>query len=127
MFLLIGRSTTQIMYTFAIQKDSNMASEIVVALVGLFCTVVSGIVTFVLTKRKYNTEVEAQYILNIKDAFETYKNTMKETLETQNKKIEELQRENDSLRMQFNQLQNQMVNILLKKSLESAEKTASEQ
>lgn len=103
-----------------------MASEIIVALVGLFCTVVSGIVTFILTKRKYNTEVEAQYILNIKDAFETYKNTMKETLEAQNHKIEELEKENNSLRVQFNQLQNQMVNILLKKSIESQDKPASE-
>lgn len=95
-----------------------MASEIIIALVGLFCTTVSGVVTFFFTKKKYNSEVEAQYIANIKEAFDTYKHTMQETVSSQNQKIEQLQKENDDLKRQFNQLQQQMVNILMGKKLE---------
>lgn len=95
-----------------------MASEIITALVGLFCTTVSSVVTFFFTKKKYNSEVEAQYITNIKEAFDTYKNTMQETVSSQNQKIEQLQKENDDLKRQFNQLQQQMVNILMGKKLE---------
>lgn len=99
-----------------------MASEIVSALVGLFCTVVSGVVTFILTKRKYNTEVESQQIRNMTEAFDIYKRTMEEalnsqkkqmeeTIDSQNKKIETLQKENDSLRNQVSQLQMQLINF----------------
>jgi peptidoglycan hydrolase CwlO-like protein len=94
-----------------------MGSEIGIALIGLFCTIVSSIVTFLLTRRKYNSEVEAQQIQNMKDAFETYKGMMEETVTSQDKKIERLQRENDSLRNQIGQLQSQVLNILIGKKL----------
>lgn len=94
-----------------------MGSEILVALVGLFCTVISSIVTFLLTRKKYNSEVEAQQIENVKAAFETYKGMMEETVSSQDKKIERLQRENDSLRNQVNQLQTQVLNILIGKKM----------
>ena len=94
-----------------------MGSEILVALVGLFCTVISSIVTFLLTRKKYNSEVEAQQIENVKTAFETYKGMMEETVSSQDKKIERLQRENDSLRNQVNQLQTQVLNILIGKKM----------
>lgn len=89
-----------------------MTSEIVMALVGLFCTTVSGVVTFLLTKRKYNTEVDSQYIQNVREAFDTYKQTMKDTFESQNRKIDMLQKENDTLREQVNQLQVQVFNLV---------------
>ena len=50
-----------------------MASEVLVALVGLFCTTVSSIVTFILTRRKYNTEVDSQQIENMSKSFDLYK------------------------------------------------------
>lgn len=89
-----------------------MASEILVTLTGLFCTLVSSIVTFILTKRKYNTEVDSQQIKNMSDSFEIYKKIMEETVETQNRKIEMLQKENDNLRQQIYQLQMQIVNFM---------------
>lgn len=89
-----------------------MASEVLVALVGLFCTTVSSIVTFILTRRKYNTEVDSQQIKNVDDSFEVYKKVMNEALATQNEKIELLQKENDSLRKQVNELQKQMINMI---------------
>lgn len=109
-----------------------MASEVIVTLVGLFCTTVSSIVTFILTKRKYNSEVDSQQLQNTREAFEIYKTTMEETLAaqkkrleetiaSQNEKIEYLQKENDSLRNQVNQLQMQIIKYLGTATLESKE------
>ena len=92
-----------------------MASEIVVALIGLFCTTVSSVVTFILTKRKYNTEVDSQQIQNMNDSFEAYKKMMQEVLDLQSKKIELLERENQNLRKQVNQLQEQLTRIVVSK------------
>lgn len=89
-----------------------MASEILITLTGLFCTLVSSIVTFILTKRKYNTEVDSQQIQNMSNSFEIYKKIMEETVQTQNRKIEMLQKENDNLRQQIYQLQMQIVNFM---------------
>ncbi len=104
-----------------------MGTEIISGLVGLFCTVVSSIVTFVLTRKKYNTEVDSQQIKNMNDSFEVYKKMMEETLDSQkkmmeatinsqnntidsqNKKIDDLQKENESLRQQVAELQMQLI------------------
>ena len=116
-----------------------MGSEIITTLVGLFCTTVSSIVTFVLTKRKYNTEVDSQQLQNTRDAFENYKTIMEEALASQKKRLEEtiasqdekitsqnekidyLQKENDSLRNQVNQLQMQIIKYLGSTTLENKE------
>ena len=101
----------------------KMITGIVSALTGLFCTIVSGLVTFFFTRRKYNTEVDSQQIKNMGDSFDTYKRMMQSNLEaqkeslemvimTQNQKIDMLQKENDSLKAQVSQLQQQMINIL---------------
>lgn len=89
-----------------------MASEIIVTLVGLFCTTVSSIVTFLLTKRKYNSEVDSQQIKNMDESFEVYKKVMNEALATQDDKIALLQKENDSLRQQVNELQKQVMSLV---------------
>lgn len=117
---------------FVDKKISIMASEVIVALVGLFCTTVSSIVTFILTKRKYNSEVDSQQLQNTREAFEIYKTTMEEslaaqkkrledTIASQNEKLDYLQRENDSLRNQVNQLQMQIIKYLGTNTLEGKE------
>lgn len=100
-----------------------MGTTIITALVTLFCSTVSGIVTFILTRKKYNTEVDSQQIQNMGSSFDIYKKMMEESLssqkstleaviEGQNQKIDSLQKENDSLKVQVSQLQMQMLNIL---------------
>ena len=100
-----------------------MASEIIITLVGLFCTTVSSIVTFILTRRKYNTEVDSQQIENMEKSFDAYKKMMEETLEAQkklmettvnglNNKVETLEKENDFLRKQVDSLRTQMIQFL---------------
>ena len=101
----------------------TMGTGIISTIVGLFCTIVTSVVTFLLTRRKFNSEVDAQQIKNMSDSFDTYKKmmetnlaTQKETMEvvimSQNQKIDLLQKENDSLKTQVSQLQQQMINIL---------------
>lgn len=97
-----------------------MASEIIIALVGLFCTTVSSIVTFFLTRRKYNSEVDSQVVQNVKNAFEAYKKVMEETISSQEQKIKELQGENAYLKKQFEMMQSQLVSLLLKEGLKAS-------
>ena len=93
-----------------------MGSEIVMALVGVICTAISSVVTFFLTRRKYNTEVDSQQIENMEKSFDLYKRMMEETLESQRKmmesKINDLQKENEFLRQQVDTLRNQMIQFL---------------
>ena len=93
-----------------------MANEIVMALVGVICSAISAVVSFILTKRKYSTEVESQQIQNLNEAFDAYKKTMQDTHEAQNKKIEMLERENENLRQTVNQLQMKMVELLMERA-----------
>ena len=96
-----------------------MGPEIVMALVGVICSAISSVVTFLLTRRKYNSEVDSQVVENVKNAFEAYKQVMEETIASQEKKIEKLQRENDYLKKQFEMMQNQLVNLLLNEGLKA--------
>ena len=100
-----------------------MGSEIIMALVGVLCTAISSAVTFFLTRKKDNTEVDSQQIHNMGESFDVYKKmmeealasqkkTMENTIEAQDKKMDVLQKENDSLKAQVSQLQQQMLNIL---------------
>lgn len=100
-----------------------MGTEVIMALVTLFCSTATSVVTFILTKRKYNTEVDSQQIHNMGESFDVYKNMMEESLaaqkktfeavaEVQDKKIDMLQKEKDSLQAQVSQLQQQMLNVL---------------
>jgi uncharacterized membrane protein (DUF106 family) len=96
-----------------------MGPEIVMALVGVVCSAISSVVTFLLTRRKYNSEVDSQVVENVKNAFEAYKQVMEETIASQEKKIEKLQSENDYLKKQFEMMQNQLVNLLLNEGLKA--------
>ena len=93
-----------------------MASEIIMALVGVVCSAISSVVTFLLTRRKYNTEVDSQQIENMEKSFDLYKKMMEETLDSQKKmmeaRINDLQKENDFLRKQVDTLRNQMIDFL---------------
>lgn len=89
-----------------------MGTEIVMAIVGVICTGLSSLVTFLLTKRKYTVEVDSQQIKNVEDSFELYKKIMTDAIKVQDDKIAILQKENDSLRNQVNQLQKIMIDMI---------------
>lgn len=100
-----------------------MGSEIVMALVGVICSAISSVLTFFLTRRKYNTEVDSQQIENMEKSFDAYKKMMEETLDAQkrlmettvnglNNKIDTLEKENSFLRQQVDSLRTQMIQFL---------------
>lgn len=89
-----------------------MVTEITVALIGVLTTILSGVVTFILTRRKYNLEVDSKKIQNMNDSFDYYKKVTDETMRELNQKIETLQKENDSLRKQVYDLHSQMLNLM---------------
>lgn len=95
-----------------------MSTTIITALVGLFCTLASSVVTFLLTKRKYNAEVNEQQLKNVNTSFELYKKMTNEAIKMQNAKIamqdetiKRLQQENNDLRKQLHNLQMQMTQL----------------
>lgn len=96
-----------------------MKNEIIMAIVSLICATISAFVTFFLTKRKYNAEVDNQQIQNMKESFEAYKQMMEEVLELQNQKIDILEKDNRDLREQVNQLQGQLVSLVTSKAKSS--------
>lgn len=87
-------------------------NELVTALIGVLAAGLSSVITFFITRKKYNEEVRAQHIENSDTAFEAYKKIMKETLALQDKKIDELEKENAKLKEQVNQLQLQIATII---------------
>lgn len=84
--------------------------NVIIPLLGLLG--ISNVVTFFLTKKKYITEVDSQQIKNVEDSFELYKKIMTDAVKTQDNKIALLQKENESLRAQVNQLQMQMITLV---------------
>lgn len=89
-----------------------MSNEIVIALVGVLCTALSGWFSHLWTMRKYTVEVDSQQIKNVEDSFELYKKIMTDAIKSQDDKIAALQKENDSLRDQVNQLQRMMIDLV---------------
>lgn len=85
-------------------------TEFIIAL--LSAVGISNVITFFLTKRKYITEVDSQQIKNVEDSFELYKKIMTDALKAQDDKIATLQKENDSLRYQVNQVQDMMIKLV---------------
>lgn len=90
-----------------------MDAGIITALTGTGCTVISSLITFFLTKRKYNVDVDSQQIKNMGAAFDAYKKMTDDTIKILNEKIDTLQRENESLKSQLSLIQTQMVNMLI--------------
>ena len=78
------------------------------ALVG----VATAILTFILTKRRYNIEVQTKGIERDLKSFEYYKEVTDETIASQNQKIEQLQKENQVLNVQISNLQAQVASLL---------------
>lgn len=100
-----------------------MTTEVITALIGLFCTIVGSTVTFFLTRKKYLTEVDSQQIENMSKSFDTYKKMMEETLEAQKRineatikglteKVANLESENSFLKRQIEDLRSQMIEFL---------------
>lgn len=85
-----------------------MTSEVIIAIIGVISSVVSSFVTHVVTKRKYNVEVDASVIQNLEDSLDLYK----KICDDNNQRLEEYKRENQELRDRVNELQNQVMKLM---------------
>ena len=79
----------------------------IAVLTGAIATFVSSFTTWFFTKRKYNSEVDANLITNMQESLEFYK-----TLADDNKaRLEEVLRENAELRKEITELRAQVDNL----------------
>lgn len=86
-----------------------MANELIIGIIGLFTTIVSGWTSWFFTRKKYNTEVDNNYIENLGKGLETY-----DAIISHNKaEIEYLMKENEELRKEISELRKQVLNLTM--------------
>lgn len=77
--------------------------------IGLISTIVSGWASWVFARKKYNTEVDSNYIENLQKALVTY-----DSIIAHNKaEIEHLINKNDLLEKEVSELKRQMLNLTM--------------
>lgn len=84
-----------------------MSNELLIGLIGMASTIISGFTSWFFTRKKYNSEVDNTVINNLKDAVNTYKlicDDNKRTIEEYIKSKDQLEDEVRDLRKQVNEL-----------------------
>lgn len=84
-----------------------MSNELLIGLIGVVTTFLSGFTSWFFTRKKYNSEVDNAVINNLKDAVNTYKlicDDNKRTIEEYIKGKDQLEEEIKDLRRQVNEL-----------------------
>lgn len=85
-----------------------ISTEIIVGLIGILSTVVSSFITFLLTKKKYNAEVDASVIQNLKESLEFYKK-----LSDDNKnRLDDILKRNEQLEEEVKELRKQVLSLM---------------
>lgn len=84
-------------------------SEIVIGGIGLLTTITSGWASWFFTRKKYNSEVDSNYIQNLGKGLETYDSIISHNKE----EIEYLMRENTDLRKEIAELRKQVLNLTM--------------
>lgn len=84
-------------------------NELIIAGIGLLTTIISGWTSWFFARKKYNTEVDHNYIENLGKGLETY-----DAIISHNKEeIEYLMEENKELRKEIAELRNQVLNLTM--------------
>lgn len=82
-------------------------NEIIIGCIGLFTTIASGWTSWFFARKKYNTEVDSNYIENLTKALETY-----DAIIAHNKtEIEALTKENIELKGEISELRRQVLDL----------------
>lgn len=85
-----------------------MSTEIIIALIGILSTVISSWVSWFLTRRKYNSEVDNNLIKNMQDSLEFYKK-----LSDDNKsRLDEVLKRNENLEEEVKELRQQVMVLM---------------
>ena len=85
-----------------------MNTEIIIALIGIFSTVLSSWATWFFTRKKYNSEVDQNLIQNMKESLDFYK----QLSDDNRSRLEEVLKRNDELENDVKNLRNQMFNLM---------------
>lgn len=86
-----------------------MENEIIIAIIGIISTVVSGWVSWFFTRKKYNVEIDNNIILNMRESLEFYKQ-----LSDDNKqRLDEVLKRNDALEAEIKELRKQVSELML--------------
>ena len=81
---------------------------IITGIIGLITTVLSGWTSWFYTRKKYNSEVDNNLILNMKNSLEFY-----EKLSNDNKaRLEQVLQRNNELEQELKELKKQMFNLM---------------
>lgn len=84
-------------------------NELIVGGIGLLTTITSGWVSWFFARKKYNTEVDSNYIKNLQEAITTY-----DSIISHNKsEIEYLMRRNEELEKEVSELRKQMLDLAM--------------
>lgn len=86
-----------------------MENEIIIAIIGIISTVVSGWVSWFFTRKKYNVEIDNNIISNMRESLEFYKQ-----LSDDNKqRLDEVLKRNDALDVEIKELRKQVSELML--------------
>lgn len=86
-----------------------MENEIIIAIIGIISTVVSGWVSWFFTRKKYNVEIDNNIISNMRESLEFYKQ-----LSDDNKqRLDEVLKRNDALDVEIKELKKQVSELML--------------
>lgn len=92
-----------------------MSSEIIIGLIGIVSTTLSSWITWFLTRKKYNTEVDQNLIQNMKESLDFYRQLSddnKSRLEEVLRRNDELEQRNDRLEEEVKKLRDQMFTLM---------------
>lgn len=86
-----------------------MENEIIIAVIGIISTVISGWVSWFFTRKKYNVEIDNNIISNMRESLEFYKQ-----LSDDNKqRLDEVLKRNDALEVEIKELRKQVSELML--------------
>ena len=85
-----------------------MIEVIITGLVGLITTISSSVVTWLLARKKYNTEVDSNVIKNMSDSLEFYK----KLADDQKNRLDELTHRNRELENEVRELRKQVFTLM---------------
>lgn len=83
-------------------------TELMIAVIGACTTLISGILSWMLARRKYNTEVDSNLIANMENSLNFYRK-----LSDDNKvRLNEVLKRNDELQKQVDELRSQVFSLM---------------
>lgn len=85
-----------------------VSNEVIIAVIGVISTIISGWVSWFFSRKKYDSEVDSVLIENMKHSLEFYKSLADDNKE----RLLELQENNDDLRREVNELRTQVFKLM---------------